>query len=323
MHTLKTLQGLFLEALSQTHFSGQPASLYEPVNYIMRLGGKRIRPVLALIACDLFGEDPHKALPAAMAVEIFHNFSLVHDDIMDDAPLRRGQPTVHEKYSANTAILSGDVMLVQAYQALEVVKDLQQKSDLFRVFSQVAVEVCEGQQMDMDFEKRETVAIQEYVKMIELKTAALLAGSLQMGAILAGASPKEIHTLGQVGRNIGIAFQLQDDYLDTFGDPAFFGKKVGGDIVQNKKTYLFLKAMEIADDLQRRELRTCYFEYQGTEEDKIDKVKGIFESLGIKSSSKTLMESYKNDATTLLESLSNTRKEVLMELIEQLMVREI
>lgn len=323
MHTLKTLQDLFLGALNQTHFTGQPASLYEPVQYIMHLGGKRIRPVLALISCDLFGADPRTALPAAMAVEIFHNFSLVHDDIMDDAPLRRGQPTVHEKYSANTAILSGDVMLVNAYQALEVVQDLQQKSDLFKIFSQVAVEVCEGQQMDMDFEKREIVAIPEYIKMIELKTAALLAGSLQMGAVLAGASSTEVHILGQVGRNIGIAFQLQDDYLDTFGDPASFGKKVGGDIVQNKKTYLFLKAMEIADEVQRQELRTCYFGYQGPEEEKISKVKGIFESLGIQSDSKAMMQSYRDEAISLLERLQSTRNELLLELIEQLMVREV
>jgi geranylgeranyl diphosphate synthase type II len=323
MHTLKTIQELFLKTLEQTSFNGHPASLYEPVHYIMHLGGKRIRPVLALISCDLFGTDPRKAIPAAMAVEIFHNFSLVHDDIMDDAPLRRGQPTVHEKYSANTAILSGDVMLVQAYQALEVVQDLQQKSDLFRVFSQVAVEVCEGQQMDMDFEKRETVTISEYVKMIELKTAALLAGSLQMGAIIAGASKEDIHTLGQVGRNIGIAFQLQDDYLDTFGDPAFFGKKVGGDIAQNKKTYLFLKAMEIADEVQRKDLRACYMNYPGTEEEKISKVIAIFESLGIKSDSKAMMQSYRDEAITLLKSLPNTRNELLLELIEQLMVREV
>lgn len=323
MHTLKTLQGLFLESLNKHRFTGHPPSLYDPVNYIMHLGGKRIRPVLALIACDLLGTDPNKALPAAMAVEVFHNFSLVHDDIMDDAPLRRGQPTVHEKFSANTAILSGDVMLVKAYQALEEVVDLQHKSALFKVLSQVAVEVCEGQQMDMDFEKREEVAIQEYIKMIELKTAALLAGSLQMGAIIAGGSPSAIHTLGQVGRNIGIAFQLQDDYLDTFGDPVFFGKKVGGDIVQNKKTFLFLKALEVADDVQKRELKDCYFNYQGSETDKINTVKSIFESLGIQLSSKELMEAYKNKALSLLEDLTNSRKELLLELIDDLMVREI
>ena len=323
MHTLKTLQDLFLEALNKQSFTGYPPSLYEPVDYIMHLGGKRVRPVLALIACDLFGKNPIKALPAAMAVEIFHNFSLVHDDIMDDAPLRRGQPTVHEKYSANTAILSGDVMLVKAYQALEQVADPRQKSDLFKIFSQVAVEVCEGQQMDMDFEKREAVAIQEYIKMIELKTAALLAGSLQMGAILADVSPKEVDTLGQVGRNIGIAFQLQDDYLDTFGDPAFFGKKVGGDIVQNKKTYLFLKALEVANETQKEELRHCYFEYQGLEADKINQVKSIFESLGIPSVSKELMQTYQSCALKLLESLSSTRKELLLGLIDDLMVREI
>ena len=208
-----------------------------PINYILQLGGKRLRPVLTLMTADIFDADYKKALDAALSVEIFHNFSLVHDDIMDDAPLRRGQQTVHEKWDLNTGILSGDAMLIMAYQLFE---NYEPKTfqDLAKLFSKTALEVCEGQQYDVDFETRDDVTIPEYLKMIEYKTAVLVGAAMKMGAIVANASKSDQEDIYSFGRLLGIAFQLQDDYLDAFGDPKTFGKQVGGDIIENKKTYL-------------------------------------------------------------------------------------
>lgn len=281
MYAVNQLKDIYLKYLKENPFSKAPNELFEPADYIMQLGGKRLRPILVLMAYNLFKEEVEKALPIAQAVEIFHNFSLVHDDIMDAAPLRRGQPTVHHKYDINTGILSGDVMLIYAYQFLLKVEEEALIPPIISVFTQVAEEVCIGQQYDMNFETSQTVTIQEYLTMIEYKTAVLLVGALKMGAILAKASADDIYNLGEFGRNIGIAFQLQDDILDTFGDPATFGKRVGGDIIQNKKTYLVLRTMQVANDADKETLMKLMASTPKDEESKIAAVKSIFEKNNI------------------------------------------
>ena len=233
-------QKSFLQYLEAKNWIQEPKNLYEPIDYILQLGGKRIRPVLTLMAADIFSGDFQKALPAALAVEVFHNFTLVHDDIMDDAPLRRGQATVHEKWDLNTGILSGDAMLILAYQYFEDYEPhVFQK--LSKLFSKTALEVCDGQQLDVDFETRNDVSIPAYIDMIRLKTSVLVAAALKMGAIVAETSNENANLIYDFGLNLGLAFQLQDDYLDTFGDPETFGKQIGGDIIENKKTFLYLK----------------------------------------------------------------------------------
>jgi geranylgeranyl diphosphate synthase type II len=254
MQVIQAYHQLFEEYRLAHPFLGHPTELYDPVNYIMELGGKRLRPVLALMGYELFHQDVKPALPLAYAVEIFHNFSLVHDDIMDAAPLRRGNPTVHTKWNLNAGILSGDVMLIAAYDYLLKVQAVDRLPEIISVFNRVAREVCEGQQMDINFETSETVSIPDYLRMIELKTSVLIAGALEMAAIAAQASPADVQHLYEFGRNIGIAFQLQDDILDTFGEGEKVGKMIGGDIVQNKKTYLILKALELADAATRQQL---------------------------------------------------------------------
>lgn len=238
MDSLRPLLTLLNNHLKQVNEQPQPQNLYVPIDYLLGLGGKRLRPVLTLLAAQVYGKQVESALPAALAVELFHNFSLMHDDIMDDAYLRRGQATVHQKWNLNTAILSGDAMLILAYQKMEVYSGKLFK-DLTQLFSKTAREVCEGQQMDMDFESRSDVTLEEYLEMIRLKTAVLVGCALQMGALVAGASNKDEQALYQFGVHLGIAFQLQDDYLDTFGDAASFGKQIGGDIIENKKTVLY------------------------------------------------------------------------------------
>lgn len=234
----------FLNYLESKNWVREPKNLYEPIDYILQLGGKRIRPVLTLMAADIFANDYQKALPAALAVEVFHNFTLVHDDIMDDAPLRRGKATVHEKWDINTGILSGDAMLILAYKYFEDYEPIVFQK-LAKLFSKTALEVCDGQQLDVDFETREDVTIDEYLNMIRLKTSVLVAAALKMGAIVAETSEEDANLIYDFGLNLGLAFQLQDDYLDTFGDPETFGKQVGGDIMENKKTFLYLKTLEV------------------------------------------------------------------------------
>ena len=239
---LTSYQTNFEEYLNKKNWIREPKNLYEPIDYIIQLSGKRIRPILTLMAADILSGNFTKALPAALAVEVFHNFTLVHDDIMDDAPLRRGKKTVHEKWDLNRGILSGDAMLILAYQYFEnYPPTVFQK--LAILFSKTAIEVCDGQQLDIDFETRKEVTISEYLNMIRLKTSVLVAAALKMGAIVAEASEKNADLLYEYGLNLGLAFQLQDDYLDTFGDPETFGKQVGGDIIENKKTFLYIKAM--------------------------------------------------------------------------------
>ncbi|MBC7851409.1 MAG: polyprenyl synthetase family protein, partial [Chitinophagaceae bacterium] len=242
MHSFEELSALFADKFQIDHFPIEPASLYEPNRYFLGLGGKRVRPVICLMGNELFDTINEDAWKVANAIELFHNFTLIHDDIMDKAPLRRGKPTVHEKFGASTALLAGDVMMVAAYESLAKLDRLY-IHQVLHLFNRTAREVCEGQQLDMDFEKMESVSLDQYLRMIELKTSVLLAASLRLGAILGGAGEGNQKHLYEFGRNLGIAFQIQDDYLDAFGDPAKFGKQVGGDIVANKKTFLLLHAL--------------------------------------------------------------------------------
>ena len=239
MLSIEAYRDAFISHLEKEIVTKEPVNLYKPIHYILNLGGKRLRPVLTLMTADIFGTDYKKAMHAAMAVEMFHNFSLVHDDIMDDAPLRRGKETVHEKWDLNTGILSGDAMLIVAYQFFENY-DAETFQQLAKLFSKTAIEVCEGQQYDVDFETRDDVTIDEYLKMITYKTAVLVGAAMKMGAIISKTDEKEAQAIYDFGLNLGIAFQLKDDYLDAFGDPKTFGKQVGGDIIENKKTFLYL-----------------------------------------------------------------------------------
>lgn len=308
----------------QHTFDREPTALYVPVNYIMELGGKRLRPILALMGYELFQTDYKPALPLAYAIEIFHNFSLVHDDIMDAAPLRRGQATVHQKWNLNTAILSGDVMLIYAYDYLLKLDAPDRIADIVRVFNRVAREVCEGQQMDMDFEARTDVSIPEYLKMIELKTSVLIAGVLEMAALAAGANEADVKHLYEFGRNVGIAFQLQDDILDTFGDAAAVGKQIGGDIVQNKKTFLILKALELANPTQRAELNTLMSPASAiAAKEKITRVKAILDQLNIRSLAQKVKLEHQQQAFTHLHALQipAERRAVLEALAHQLLDR--
>ncbi|MEO5595488.1 MAG: polyprenyl synthetase family protein [Chitinophagaceae bacterium] len=251
MHSFEDLSKLFKEKFEVPHFPDEPATLYNPNNYFLTIGGKRVRPVMCLMGNELFGEIIPDCYHVATAIELFHNFTLIHDDIMDKAPLRRGMQTVHEKYDASTALLAGDVMLVRAYDYLNKIKTIF-IHQVLHLFNKTAKEVCEGQQLDMDFEKQEQVSMNQYLKMIELKTSVSLAASLQSGAILGGAGEGNQRHLYEFGRNLGIAFQVQDDYLDAFGDPEKFGKKVGGDITANKKTFLMIHALEVAPPASKK-----------------------------------------------------------------------
>ena len=312
----------FLDHLSRLEFPETPRGLYHPIEYILEIGGKRIRPVLVLLSADLYATDLKKALPAATAVEIFHNFTLIHDDIMDAAPLRRGRETVHEKWDANTAILSGDAMMIEAYRQLE-----SYPPEVFKpmmvFFSKTALEVCEGQQYDMDFETLDQVGIDQYLKMIEYKTAVLLGCALRMGALIGGATPSDQEAIYVFGIQLGMAFQLQDDYLDVFGDPKTFGKQVGGDIIENKKTYLYLRALEIATEEETRELRDLYSIKTRDPQAKVERVTQIFRSSGSAEATRERIRAYTEDAFKQLESLNlpEDRKATLKEFGEWLLNR--
>lgn len=275
MHSIGDYQKLFSAHLESLSLPEQPGRLYEPIRYILKLGGKRMRPVLSLMAAEACGGSAQDALPAATSVELFHNFSLIHDDIMDAADLRRGQATIHKKWDSNTGILSGDALLVISYQQLNHYnKDLFQS--LTQLFSQTALEVCVGQQMDMDFEQQTEVGMDDYLEMIRLKTAVLLGCSLQMGALAGGGSDQTAQHLYDFGVHLGMAFQLQDDYLDAFGDPKTFGKKIGGDIVENKKTILYHLALEHTTPQQREELLDLMSQKPADEAQKVEKVKALY-----------------------------------------------
>jgi len=319
MKSIQVLSALISDELSRIEYPKTPSLLYEPIDYILGLGGKRMRPILVLMAHQLFDKNIEKAISPALAIEFFHNFTLLHDDIMDNAPLRRGQKTVHEKWNSNIAILSGDTMLVQAYQLIAEVDNTIIKQVL-AVFSKAAIEVCEGQQWDMDFETQSDVSIPDYLKMIEYKTAVLLGAALQIGGITAGASKEEQNHLYAFGRDLGIAFQLKDDLLDAFGDTATFGKQVGGDIMANKKTYLYLKALALADRTQRQNLEQ-YFSTNDTSQLKVDSVKSIFSNLEIPELTTNLIREYHTRAMENLAAINSENKEPLLAFSALLMDR--
>ena len=324
MHSIEQYRNEFISYLTSKTETREPINLYEPITYILGLGGKRLRPVLVLMATEIFGTDFKKALDAALAIEVFHNFSLVHDDIMDDAPLRRGKETVHEKWDINTGILSGDAMLINAYQLFENYEG-DTFRDLAKLFSKTAIEVCEGQQYDVDFETRDDVSIAEYLKMIEFKTAVLVAAALKMGGIVAGASEEDQNSIYEFGRNLGIAFQLQDDYLDAFGDPKTFGKQVGGDIIENKKTFLYLKALETASTTHKKELLDLFSIHPEDSSDKIETIKTIFVESGAAERTQLEIKNYTNKAFSVLETLeiSDDKKDLLHQFGENLMRRKV
>ena len=288
--------------IDQLQLNTNPKELYEPVEYILKIGGKRLRPVLTLFSAEVFGSKSKEALNAAIAIEMFHNFSLIHDDIMDDAPLRRGQQTVHEKWNINTGILSGDAMLILAYQYFENYEP-QVFRELARLFSKTALEVCEGQQWDINFEKRTDVTIEEYIKMIEYKTAVLVGAAFEMGAIVAKTTEFNKKAIYDYGRYLGIAFQLQDDYLDAFGDAATFGKQVGGDILENKKTFLYLKSLINANAEQKVALQN-WFATTDISTEKVEAVKQLFEETGVVNDSVKMIEEYTQKALDILEQLT-------------------
>ena len=320
MHSFIELLKLFEDKFNTRHFPAQPETLYDPAEYILGIGGKRIRPVCVLMGNQLFDVIDPDAYYAATAIELFHNFSLIHDDIMDKAPMRRGMQTVHTKYGESTALLAGDVMFVKAYEYLNKIKPAQLQKVLF-LFNNTASAVCEGQQMDMDFEKRETVAMDEYVQMITLKTSVLLAASLQLGAILGGAGEGNQQHLYEFGKNLGVAFQVQDDYLDAFGNPEKFGKNVGGDILANKKTFLMIHAFETAKPAQLKELKELI---KINPADKVERVLQIFKDCKVDDWAKELKNKYLQTALKHLEDTAvlSVRKKPLQELADYLMMRE-
>ncbi len=320
MHTFKELVTVFAERFAVRHFPHSPASLYEPGEYFLSWGGKRIRPVMCLMGNELFDEIPPDAYHVATAIELFHNFTLIHDDIMDEAPLRRGMETVHMKYGANTALLAGDVMMIQAYEYLNKING-QHLHRILRLFNKTAKEVCEGQQLDIDFEKLPEVSLDAYIDMISLKTSVLLAASLEMGAILGGASEGNCRHMYEFGKNLGIAFQIQDDYLDVFGDPEKFGKETGGDIRQNKKTFLLLHALEVANTEQKKILEQLRLQ---NAPDKVEKIIAVFKDCNVDEWAKELKEKYLQTALKHLDDIAvmSIRKKPLQELAAFMIQRE-
>lgn len=323
MHTLAELQSIISKEIDLYVDQIKSGTLYDPVKYIFDLGGKRMRPALMLSSCDMFGGDIRAAINPAIGVEVFHNFTLMHDDIMDEAPLRRGKKTVHKVWNTDHAILSGDVMFVMGYQLMCMV-DPKILPGVLDVFSQTAMEVCEGQQFDMEFEDRNSVAIDEYIEMIRLKTSVLLAGSLKIGGIIAGASKEDLEHIYRFGEQIGIAFQLRDDLLDAYGDTEKFGKQVGGDILANKKTYLLLKARELAGKSQLAELDKLVASTSVSAENKVNRTLQVFDELSIRAQTESLMQEYFSDAMQHLKAVkvSSERKSELIKFAEILLVRE-
>ncbi len=322
MNSIKKYQDFIEKEIKQLSLPQQPTNLYEPIRYFLNLGGKRMRPVLTLMGCELFKSDYSIAKQGALSIELFHNFSLIHDDIMDEAPLRRGHDTVHSKWDNNVGILSGDALLILAYQQLSTY-EADVLKEILPLFNQTAIEVCEGQQYDMDFESRDDVSIDEYLTMIKFKTAVLLGCSLQMGAIIGGAIQKDAKALYDFGVNLGLAFQLQDDILDVYANQNKFGKQVGGDIIANKKTYLLLKAFADADEIQTKALNILM-----TEKNIDKKVKGIkfiYAELNIKEKAERKMNEFYKLALKSLEQikLPTTKKVPLLNLAKFLMIREV
>jgi geranylgeranyl diphosphate synthase type II len=320
MYSFEALTKLFAEKFRDKRFPGTVPSLYEPAEYFLSLGGKRVRPVLCLMGNELFGQIHPDAWHVANAVELFHNFTLIHDDIMDKAVIRRGKPTVHAKYGEPTALLSGDVMMIVAYEYLSKVSPVYLHK-LLVIFNKMAKEICEGQQLDMEFEKRNDVTLDEYIQMITLKTSVLLAASLQMGALLGGSGEGNQEHLYAFGKNLGIAFQLQDDYLDAFGEPEKFGKQPGGDILANKKTFLVIKALEVADPAQKAALLA---HFSGNKPDKVKQVLQLFRDCKIDQWAQELKNKYLDTALFHLDeaAVTTVRKEPLRDLAHFLIRRQ-
>ena len=308
-------------AIAQLDWKREPYGLYEPIEYILNLGGKRIRPMLAVLASQIFNGNKEDVIPAALALEVFHNFTLLHDDVMDKADMRRGHPTVHTKWNENTAILSGDQMMIEAYKQLALLPD-DKLPQVLRWFNEMATAICEGQQYDIDFESSTTVAISDYLMMIEKKTALLLAYSLRIGAYIAGASEQEQEALFQYGRHIGIAFQIQDDVLDVYGDPSNFGKAIGGDICCNKKTFLLLTALDIADAESKASLLQWLIT-SNNDTEKIQAVTALYTQLGVREIGEAVMEDHTAEALAQLELLpQNDYTNQLRVLAEKLATRK-
>jgi geranylgeranyl diphosphate synthase type II len=307
MYTLPEAQKLVENHIQTLSIPEAPSELYEPVKYVLSMGGKRIRPALVILACDLFAGAVEPAMIPALAIEVFHNFTLLHDDIMDKSELRRGHPTVHVKYNDNVAILSGDVMSILASRLMNQAPGVVLNT-VHDIFTRTAMQVCEGQQLDMNFEKLLTVTEEEYLEMIELKTAVLIAASLQIGAILGGATQKDAEDLYQFGRNLGIAFQLQDDLLDTYGDPEIIGKKVGTDILDNKKTFLMIRALDQASPSQKKELISWLTAQRVNPSEKIRAVTGIFDALDIRDETEKKIQEYHDKALASLKQLNRAEE---------------
>jgi geranylgeranyl diphosphate synthase type II len=323
MLEFKELLNIVNSEIEKLELEKKPVELYQPIRYALETGGKRLRPVLVLAAYNLFYDDVEKAISPALAIEIFHNFTLLHDDIMDKADLRRNRPTVHKKWNDNVAILSGDAMLIKAY-SLILQSPQPSLPEIFDLFNQTAMQVCEGQQLDMNYEDRLDVSENEYIEMIRLKTSVLVAASLKMGALCARANEKDANLLYDFGLKLGLAFQLQDDYLDAYGDPEKFGKKTGGDIVANKKTYLLIKSLEMAQGELKNKLNNLIVDSSIIENIKIQKVIEIFNQLNIKDLVKKKMDQYYNQAIDALNmvEVDQAKKAFLIEFADKLMIRE-
>lgn len=311
------------DRIANLDWNRKPNGLYEPIAYTMAAGGKRVRPQLAMIACELFGGNVEEVAPAAMALEVFHNFTLLHDDVMDHAEVRRGRPTVHVKWNANTAILSGDQMLIEAYKLLSNVPT-RVLPQVLQLFNKMATEICEGQQYDVDCEQQDQVEITDYLMMIRLKTAVLLATALQMGSMIAGAGIEHQHALYEFGIHIGLAFQIQDDILDVWGNPATFGKAVGGDISCNKKTFVQLTAMQMANQEQQKQLQDWYSQVLDDNAEKIAAVTAIYNEIGVRSACEKVVNEYTTRALEMLQALpQNSATEQLRGLADKLHKRSI
>lgn len=325
MYSIVDLQTIIAQALLQRDFPTEPSNLYDPIRYFLSIGGKRLRPVLTLLATDLFGEKIEKSLSAALAIEVFHNFTLMHDDIMDEAPLRRGKDTVHKKWNTNTAILSGDAMMIMSYQLLSE-SQTTDLSEVLHIFSKMALDVCEGQQLDMDFGNSPSVTEDDYLHMIRLKTSVLLGAALEIGALIGGANTKERNLIYEFGVNMGIAFQLQDDLLDIYGDPEKFGKQIGGDIIENKKTFLLINAMRLTKEKKEgKELEKWInmpTNYNVSE--KIKAVTSIYNMYGVKALTEQKKSFFSNQAFQALQKIdiSIARKRALIDFTKSLFIRE-
>lgn len=314
IYSFEELKALFVDYSNQNVINDNPVNLYHPVNYIMNLPGKRIRPLISLLVANAYSEHLEPILPMAYAIEMFHNFTLVHDDIMDNADLRRSNPTVHIKFGTNNAILSGDLMMIKSYDHLLSTNfDSELKFKILRLFTDTAIKVCEGQQYDMDFESLDIVSMSEYMNMIELKTAVLLAGAFKAGAVATKASEKDSEHFYQYGLNLGLAFQIQDDFLDIFGNPENFGKKTGGDIIQRKKNYLYIKALELTDN--KNSISDIYNDCEMPEKEKIETMISIYKSLDIPQLTEKQILHFANEAEMHLNSVS-LPKENLSEIIK-------